>query len=111
MIFPRVPRRLGRPVRDFLLGLALFVATAASGVIETMPSGTGWFASAAHARLFELAPSDVVLEAMLSGPVSWGGPQMLALASMAAAFASVFTLNMWLARHLRQAHASYRRRR
>ena len=110
-------RRLARPIRDFLAGLAVFCAIAVSGMDGTAPAGTGWISSAAHARILELdAAVDPSLAPFLAQSTGLDFPaggihQLLALASLAAAFATLVAFNLWFARHLRQVHASYRRQR
>ncbi len=100
MTHAKLARRLARPARDFLAGLLLFAGL----------SGSDWFASAAHARLFEVEPVEGMLEAVLALP-TLSAVSLPALLCLGLSFALLVAVNMWLFRHLRQAHASYRRRR
>ncbi len=102
-------RRMARPVGDFLFGLGLFGAVVLPSLLEASRSGGGWLASSAHAHLFEIQMMDRMFEMAAIAPVSAGQPGVLAVICMAMAFASLFSLNLWFARHVRKAHASYRR--
>lgn len=109
-------RRLLRTARDFLLGLALFAVVAMTGIAGT-PGSSGFLSNSAHARYFEIEP--VSPTAAMVGAVgqSKGAEaralrqHLLAVSSLALAFATAFAFNIWLARHLRRVHASDRRRR
>ncbi len=119
-------RRMARPVRDFLAGLALFTVVAGTGVVDQAPVGAGWIATAAQAGRLETQTVDPSLEPFLveAPAVQAGGSQgtgaqfraserqqqVLILISLALAFATVFALNLWFARHVRRARATYRRR-
>lgn len=106
----KLMRRMAPAARDFLTGLLLFAGVAMSGLIDTAERGSGWLTTSAHARLFELEMLDGIVEAASIAPVAAAQPQGLAMAVLALAFASLFAVNLWFARHIRRAHASYRRR-
>ena len=112
----KLKRRMIRPMRDFLAGLMMFTAVALSGVIDVPPAGTSWISSSAHARMLVADAPDPALEQFLvPAPrielIASRQQHLLALLSLALAFSTLFAANMWFARHLRHAHAAYRRRR
>jgi hypothetical protein len=51
---------------------------------------------------------DRMIELVVFAPVPAAGPSVLAVVCMGVAFASMFSLNLWFARHVRAAHASYK---
>lgn len=112
----KLARRLRRPIRDFLFGLALFCAIAASGVADRSHRG-GLLAGAAHAGWLEelveapTGPDARAVQTAASGPWSSASVphQVMIVISLATAFGLVFAVNLWFARHLRRAHAVYRR--
>lgn len=87
--------RLARPVRDFLTGLLIFAVLAGAGVLQ--PTGA-WLTTSAQAEVATLA----------SAPLAASPHDVVTLICLALSFASLFTLNLWFARHVRQAHATYR---
>ena len=127
----KLVRRWVRPTRDFLLGLGVYAAVGCSGLADA-GAAAQLFGGAAHARLLEhpvaLQPAqsaDWAGIAIIGAPA---GDRLAALAVsssmtsvmmstiMALAFASLFSLNLWFARHLRHAYrvqlrASRRQRR
>ena len=115
---PRKLPRLARPVRDFLVGLALFGIVAGTGVIPLAPAGTGWISSTAHARLLEAEPAGTPYISILAVPTRVEAAdaarqqmhETTALVSLALAFSVMFAFNLWFFRHLRQVRATYRRR-
>jgi len=110
----KLARRMVRPLRDFLIGLALFSGVALSGVLDVCQGGVcqgGLFASSAHARMFTPEPKSDPGDRSSIEPTSPAGQPTLALASLAVAFATLTALNLWFARHICRVHASYRRRR
>lgn len=115
MIRSKLSRRVARPIRDFLGGLVLFAALIGPGLAPTPHAGMGWLSNAAHARYDIVDPTYEIIEAAAAIPLppEWMSfqPQMAAVLSLAAAFAAMVALNMWFVRHVRRAHASYRRRR
>ena len=115
MNLTKLSRRTKRSIRDFLAGLMLFGAVALSGVVDTTPSSGGWIASAAHARLLEGEPTAMLVKAPPNAATATAATsrrqQVMGFISLALALSTIFALNLWFARHMRQAHASYRRRR
>ena len=114
----KLKRRMARPIRDFLAGLLIFTAVALSGMIELPTSATSWISSAAHARLLEAQAPDAGLRQFLVPATgieltnnNQQQQQLQVLISLALAFSTLFAMNLWFARHLRHAHAAYRRRR
>lgn len=87
--------RLARPVRDFLTGLLIFCVLAGAGVLQ--PTGA-WLTTSAQAEVATLAVA----------PAAASPHDVMTLICLALSFASLFTLNLWFARHVRQAHAAYR---
>ena len=111
----RTGRRLPRSFRDFLLGLTLFIVVAITGLAGA-PTGSGFISNAAHAQYYEIATATKEMaSAFGAGHARLGGDafrqQLLVLSSLALAFAGIFALNLWFARHLRRVHATDRRRR
>lgn len=114
----KMVRRWARPIRDFALGLGLYVVVAVS-CMSGISSPLEIFGGSAHARLFEPA-SDVANLAALepelgvdSGStthVQFATTTLIAPVMLALAFASLFSLNMWFARHLRLAYRRSDRR-
>jgi hypothetical protein len=102
-------RRMARPFGDFLVGLCLFGALALPVGLEASQPGGGWLATSAHARHLELELMDRMIEMVTVAPVPAAGPSLLAVVCMGVAFASLFSMNLWFARHVRAAHASYQR--
>ncbi len=94
----RSARRLARPVRDFLTGLLIFCVLAGAGVLQ--PTGA-WLTTSAQAEVATLT----------SARLAASPHEVITLICLALSFASLFTLNLWFARHVRQAHATYRGRR
>jgi hypothetical protein len=112
----KLARRMARPIRDFLLGLLLFAVVAGSGIVDMTPASHGWLTSAAHASRLEIfEPADAMMQAVaaVEAPAAPGLriAQISTLLSLALAFASLFAANLWFARHVQRAHATYRRRR
>ena len=106
----KLARRWARPARDFLLGLGIYGAVAVSGLVHAGGS-TEIFGSAAHARLFEQPPEFAVESAANAPSVSEimtlaASSDMVTPVMLAVACATLFSLNMWFARHLRQLHRS-----
>ena len=104
----KLARRLARPARDFLVGLTLLSAVALCCITDSAPAGTGWIASAAHARIVEpeaaVEPFLVPFLGLPAGlePAAGVSHHLLALASAAVAFATLVAINLWFVRHLRQ---------
>lgn len=105
-------RRLRRPFRNFLLGLGVFGAVAASGVVEC---GTtyGLFAHSAQAGWESRLPLDVMLQS--DGSVALIAPDrslehMVAMGITAVVLSGLLAFNLWFAGHLRRVAISYRRR-
>lgn len=113
----RLTRRLVRPVADFALGLALFGALVASGVVDWSTPG-GLIAGSAHAGWLEEIPKAI---AGIERAVELAGTRIepaastlhhwLTVMSLALAFASMFAVNMWFIRHLRRVRTGSRSRR
>jgi hypothetical protein len=108
-------RRMPRALRDFVLGLTLFTVVAMTGLAGA-PDGSGLLSNPAHARFYEIEPTGPELAAGYALRVASPSQrsveqQVLAVSSLALAFAAVFAFNLWLVRHLRQVHAWDRRRR
>jgi hypothetical protein len=106
----KLGRRAKRIIRDFVVGLVLFLVIAVSGAIER-GGGADWVAGTAHAGFFHLEPHDSVRHGFeaIGAPVK-AHQRLMTLFSMALAFASMFALNLWFVRHVRRLHASYLRR-
>lgn len=108
-------RRYGRSAQDFALGLAAFSTAALTGGAGPC----GFFSTAAHARRFEeeilpLVPvsgSETVQAFHAATPAWTMTHQVMVFATLAIAFASMFALNLWFARHVRRVHGSIQRRR
>lgn len=115
MTLPKISRSVAQVAGDFLAGLVLFAALVAPGLAGSPEPGTGWLSNAAHARYDLLDPTFDIIDAGMAVPVppEWitFQPQVAALMSLALAFATLFAVNLWFARHVRRAHAAYRRRR
>ena len=109
-------RRFAKPFRDFVTGLMLFAVFGLSGFADRAPADSGWITGTAHARYLSAEPpADARLEPYLvrqvvADPQPGSQQQIMALLSLAIAFSTVFAFNLWLARHVRRAHAYYRRR-
>ncbi len=107
--------RFARPVRDFLLGLTLFTVVAVT-CLAGAPDCSGLISNPAQARMFEVEPvaEDLAFAYALSHANAASMPsvsqQLMALTSLALAFASVFAFNLWFARQLRRVSAIERRR-
>ena len=100
-------RRLARPVRDFVTGLLLFCALAGPGVVQPTMSGA-WIATSAQAHI-HVSDQMISVSGLLSGPIVTSPHGVMTLMSLALAFASLFSLNLWLVRHVRKVYATYRR--
>lgn len=98
----KLSRRTRRLIRDFALGLALFVALAMSGLIE-LGGFMNWIAATAHAGL-QPEPEGPVMQSLLATAQVGVHLQVMALFSMALAFASLFALNLWFAKHTQRLH-------
>ncbi len=107
----KLVKRISRPVRDFLTGLGLF------GFVTTA-SATGWLhwtgiCSNAQAGRLEDDPALFVasgMKAVTAGASAGSFEQISTLLSLGLAFAAVFALNLWFARHVQRVHASSRRK-
>lgn len=101
-------RRFAKTVRDFALGLGLFAAV-------SLPGAFSLFSTAAHARRFEEEPLPLVqlatppVEASKLATGLSPTHHMMVFVTLAVAFATLFALNLWFARHVRRVHASSRR--
>lgn len=109
-------RRMPRMLRDFLLGLTLFTVVAMTG-LASAPTGSGLLSNPAHARFYQVEPAaQQPLAIIAGGGTKRAAPhalarQLMAVSSLALAFATVFAFNLWMARHLRLVHGADRRRR
>lgn len=108
----RLLRRLRQPFRDFILGLGVCAAVAASGIFER---GTPqWlFAHSAHAGWESQLPVDALfqLDIPLAALAPDHGPdQLVPMLIAAVVLSGMLAFNLWFARHLRQVAVSYRRR-
>ncbi len=93
----KLMRRMIRPTCDFVLGLAVFTALASSSLASTpLVAGTAPI----------LEPDNQAWH------VAFGSPdqQLLLMIVFALFFASLVSLNLWFARHLRRAYAHRGRR-
>lgn len=115
----KLKRRFSRPVRDFALGLTVFAGSSLSSATEWMQL-TGLICGSAHARRVEVEPmpagaglGDQTFDALsaMPGPSLGSLEHMSLFLTLALAFAAVFALNLWFARHVKRVHASYRKRR
>lgn len=107
----KLVRRLALPVRDFAAGLSLFLLVAASSAGVAPTSGAGWIATSAQAHFVKVDNMDGMIGAILAVPAVAGPNGLMATLCLALAFASLFALNLWFARHVKRVHATYRRRR
>lgn len=109
----KLARRMSRPVRDFLMGLAFCAMIALSSVADRGPAQS-LFANSAHAQLVEIimeTPDPV--SAAWAGPVQSAGrnqQQMAAMIILALVVSSLLSLNLWFIRHVRRAYISPKRR-
>lgn len=106
-------RRLRRPFRNFLLGLGVSGAVAASGVVERGAT-QGLFTHSAHAGWESQLPVEALLQ--IDGTVALMAPdrtieQMVAMGIAAVVLSGLLAFNIWFAGHLRQVATSYDRRR
>jgi hypothetical protein len=106
--------RYRRSARDFALGLGVF---ATAGLADLASPGC-FFSTAAHARRFEEEPLSLAIGQSPDAMTAFhtltrggsGGHQLMVIATLAVAFATMFALNLWFARHVRRVHVSARRR-
>lgn len=106
----RSGRRVARPLRDFATGFVLFCLLAGPGILG--PESVGAVLSMSAQAQIHLAEQMDEATMGVVATVAAGSPHgLITLFSLALAFASLFTLNLWIARHVRQVHATYRRRR
>ncbi len=107
-------RRYYRTARDFVVGLAAFHFAVLAG----LASPCDWLSTAAHARRFEEEPLPMasglisnIVPASPTGSLGWSSTHhAMMFLTLAVAFATMFALNLWFARHVRRVHASSRRR-
>ena len=99
----KIVRRWMRPARDFLLGMAVFAVIAICGMTDS-GGPAQLLGGPAHARFeypavvsVELLPTDMPMKA----PDTDSQLQLASTATLALAFAMLFALNLWFARHLR----------
>jgi hypothetical protein len=104
-----ISRRVARPVADFLVGLLLFGAFLLPAWMEASKAGGSRLAGAAHARLLEFGLRDHMIGLAAIAAVPAPEPSVVAVVCVGMAFASLFAVNLWFARHVRAAHAAYRR--
>lgn len=109
-------RRLMRPARDFLMGLAAFAVVvlvmSAAPHFNASPRTTNPFVGSAHASILTVATPHPVLLAKGWGGVGSGNAGLIyrstdqreALMILGTAFAAILTLNLALLRHLRSAY-------
>jgi len=107
-ILGRNGSRLSRPVRDFLTAFIAFGILAGPAVL-CPESSCAVISSAAHAQIQAADQVNGVVSGMLAGPVAGGTHGLVTLITLSLAFASLVTLNLWIARHVRRVHATYRR--
>lgn len=100
--------RLARPVRDFLAGFVAFGVLAGPGVLCPEKS-CAVISSSAHAQISAADQLNGLVSGVLAGPAAAGPHGLVTLISLSLAFASLVALNLWIARHVRWVHATYRR--
>ncbi len=93
----KLMRRMVRPACDFLLGLSVFTALASSSLASTPLVAGG-------APILE--PDNQAWHMAFGSP----DQQLLLMIVFALVFASLVSLNLWFARHLRRAYARPGRR-
>ena len=106
MSISKFVRRYYKASRDFALGLSLFSLVALPGVVSNCSIFT-----TAHAKRYEgeqlplvALPTPDVTAALPQAVVS-GWSQMTVFVTLAIAFASIFAVNLWFARHVRRVHS------
>ena len=104
-------RRMRRPLRDFCLGLGLFIVVSASGMVNTGPSYS-LFAESAHAGWLDI-PADAVDAALdleaVPGELERTVWRVAETGIMAVVLSGLLALNLWFARHLRRNAVAARR--
>ena len=103
-------RRMARPIRDFVTGFVLFCMVAGPAVL-CPESFRAVLSTSAQAQIHVLDQLDVSSTGFSAGAVAGSPHGLMTLLTLGLAFASLVTLNLWIARHVRQVHATYRRRR
>jgi hypothetical protein len=103
-------RRLGRSLRDFVTGFVLFCVVAGPAML-CPESFCAVLSTSAQAQIHAAEQMDGSHAGLFAGAVAGSHHRLMTLLSLGLAFASVFTLNLWIARHIGQVHATYRRRR
>lgn len=98
-----------QPLRDFATGLALFVVLALPGFGLCSGGAAGFLGESALAH-YEVREVEGILEAVLQVSASPQFAGAMNFASLAFAFASLFTLNVWLLRHVRHMHVTSQRK-
>jgi hypothetical protein len=111
MLMSKLARKFAVPMRDFMLGLGIFVVVAFVCTGVSIVDGHIVF-DVAHARFLEPAGTAKIVTVAVDPNSAFNreAQRMLTFGLLAVTFALLFAVNLGFVRHLRRAYASPRRK-